>query len=84
MLPLLLFELTWKAVWLVAFAFPRWLDGHARRGDADHDLRDLARRGPDPLVIPWRYVWANYVARPGDPWALAPRRRRGEATPEEI
>ena len=74
MIPLLLFELTWKAIWLAAFAAPRWLDG-----TLDEAMRttifDTALGAVLLFVIPWRYVWANYVARPGDPWRL---RRSGQ------
>lgn len=67
MIPLLLFELTWKAIWLAAFAAPRWLDG-----TLDDAMRtsiiETSVGAILIVVIPWRYVWANYVARPGDPW----------------
>lgn len=67
MLPLLLVELTWKIIWLTAFALPRWLDG-----TLDEGMRSTAFETSLGaillLVIPWRYAWANYVARPGDPW----------------
>ena len=69
MIPLLLVELTWKAIWLTAFALPRWLDG-----TLDEAMRttifETSLGAVLILVIPWRYVWANYVARPGDPWNL--------------
>jgi hypothetical protein len=67
MIPLLLFELTWKVIWLAAFAAPRWLDGTV---DAAMQT-SIIETGVGLIllfVIPWRYVWANYVARPGDPW----------------
>lgn len=67
MIPLLLFELTWKAIWLAAFAAPRWLEG-----TLDDAMRtsiiETAAGAILLVVIPWRYVWSNYVARPGDPW----------------
>jgi hypothetical protein len=67
MLPLLFVELTWKIVWLVAFALPRWLDG-----TLDAAMRSTAFETSLGavliLVIPWRYVWANYVVKTGDPW----------------
>jgi hypothetical protein len=69
MIPLLLFELAWKAIWLAAFALPRWLDG-----TLDAAMRssvfDTALGAVLLLVIPWRYVRAHYVAKPGDPWKL--------------
>jgi hypothetical protein len=67
MIPLLLLELTWKVIWLAAFAAPRWLEGTV---DAAMQT-SIIETGVGLillLVIPWRYVWANYVARPGDPW----------------
>ena len=76
MLPLLLVELTWKVVWLAAFALPRWLDG-----TLDEAMRttvfETSLGAVLLLVIPWRYVWANYVIRPGDPWTF--RRSGNEA-----
>ena len=69
MLPLLFVELSWKIVWLAAFALPRWLDG-----TLDAAMRttmfETALGAVLILVIPWRYVWAHYVIAPGDPWTL--------------
>ena len=76
MIPLLLFELIWKAIWLVAFAGPRWLDGTLDEGMRS-TIFDTSLGLVLILVIPWRYVWANYVTRPGDPWTL--RRSVNEA-----
>ena len=72
MVPLLLLELTWKVIWLVAFALPRWLDGtlsEAMRTSVFETSFGLVLL----FVIPWRYVYANYVVRPADPWTF----RRG-------
>ena len=69
MLPLLLVELTWKVIWLTAFALPRWLDGTLDEGMRT-TIFETSFGAILFLVIPWRYLWANYVARPGDPWAF--------------
>ena len=76
MLPLLLVELTWKVIWLAAFALPRWLDGTLDEGMRT-TVFETSLGAVLILVIPWRYVWANYVIRPGDPWAF--RRSVNEA-----
>jgi hypothetical protein len=69
MVPLLLFELAWKVIWLVAFAMPRWLDGTLDAGMRG-SIFDTSLGLVLILVIPWRYVYANYVAGSGDPWKL--------------
>ena len=69
MLPLLLVELVWKAIWLAAFALPRWLDGSLDEGMRT-TIFETSFGAILLLVIPWRYLWANYVAKPGDPWTL--------------
>ena len=67
MLPLLLFELIWKAIYLIAFALPLWF-AHQITPAAAGDIR--ACLGVVILVplIPWRYVFAHYVLRRGDRW----------------
>ena len=67
MLPLLFFEMAWKAIWLVAIAFPLW---QARGLDADTlDTVQACLVGLIfPIIIPWRYVFANFALAAGDRW----------------
>jgi len=67
MLPVLLFELIWKSIWLGVVAYPAWA---ADRMDAGTTATAFAcLMGVVFLVvIPWPYVFATYVARPGDRW----------------
>lgn len=69
MLPLLLVELIWKVIWLAAFALPRWLDGSLDEGMRT-TIFETSFGAILLLVIPWRYLWANYAAKAGDPWTL--------------
>ena len=68
MLPLLLFELVWKTVWLVAIALPLWTAGQIDAGTAETILACGLGLVIFPLVIPWPYVLAEFVRRPGDRW----------------
>jgi hypothetical protein len=68
MLPLLLFELLWKAIWLVAVALPLW-SAHQLDPDTMETVKAcLMGIVLCPIVIPWPYVLANYVKKPGDRW----------------
>ena len=69
MLPLLLFELIWKSIWLAAIALPLW---SANRIDPD-TMESIRACAPGlvifPLAIPWPYVLARFVREPGDRWS---------------
>lgn len=68
MLPLLLFELAWKSVWLFAFGLAQWQSGRPPATFGD-DLFAIAMGVVlMPIVIPWGYVWRRYVRRSGDRW----------------
>lgn len=71
MLPLLLFELLWKVIWVLASVLPMWqgpgLDGYA----SETLFECLIGIVLLPLVIPWRYVVAHYLKQPGAPWTNA-------------
>lgn len=67
MLPLLLFELIWKIIWLVAFAQPLWRAGQIDAATAQ-TLKDCMAAIILPVVIPWGYVWTHYVRKRGDRW----------------
>lgn len=70
MLPLLIFELLWKSVWVLAFGLRLW---------------SANRLGPDTgqtlnecifsivvilLVTPWGYVFRHYLRAPGEQWRM--------------
>jgi hypothetical protein len=64
MLPLLLLQLSYKAVWLLAVALPMWSVVRST------DLTRAMAIGVivDVVCIPWAYVLANYVKARGDRW----------------
>ena len=67
MLPLLIYEVLWKLIWLLGFALPLWL-GNQFDAAAQQSFFEIA-----PIVviipfIPWRYIIANYLKKPGDRW----------------
>lgn len=67
MLPLLLFEVTWKTAWLLGFALPLW---QANRLDAD-TLQSVWACAMVVIVIPilpWRHLIDTYIRQPGDRW----------------
>lgn len=67
MIPLLFFELVWKGLWLGFVALPLYLNGSLDAGRASTAFDCLV--GLIFLVlIPWDYVFANYIARKGDRW----------------
>ena len=78
MLPLLLFELVWKSIWVVAIGLPLWL-----RHGFDVATRETWNDCLFGLVlcavaIPWRYLLAQYALMPGDRWT---RQRAGAPVP---
>ncbi len=66
MMPIFLFEIVWKTLWLIDYGAPQWLagTGSPRLG------RDLFEIGffplPIALIIPWGYVWRRFVKRTAD------------------
>jgi hypothetical protein len=67
MLPLLLFELVWKAIYLIAFALPLSLAHQINEATAEDIGACLMVVIFIPL-IPWRYVLSRYVLMQGDRW----------------
>jgi hypothetical protein len=68
MLPLLMFELAWKTVWLVAFGLQQWSAGQMPATFGE-DIKAIAGGVIlMPLVIPWGYVWRHYVKASADRW----------------
>jgi len=67
MLPLLLFEMIWKAIYLIAFALPLW-NAHQVTAAAAEDIKACLMVVIFIPLIPWRYVFARYVVQHGDRW----------------
>ena len=68
MLPLLMFELGWKSIWMIAYGLPQWSAGQLPPTFAEDFFNIGWGVVLMPLVIPWGYVWRHYVKRPGARW----------------
>jgi hypothetical protein len=67
MLPVLLFELTWKAIYLIAFALPLW-SAHQITAAVAEDIKAVLIAVIFIPLIPWGYVFRHYVLKRGDRW----------------
>lgn len=68
MIPILLFEFTWKSIWAIFFGLPQWSSGvgSPRLGQDLFDIGFFAIIFG--LLIPWTYVWRHYVRAPAERW----------------
>jgi hypothetical protein len=67
MLPILLFEVGWKLLWLGVVALPLWLDDRLE-GATRTQTGTILWVVIIIAVIPWRHVVADYVTAPTEPW----------------
>lgn len=71
MLPLLMFEFAWKAIWMLDFGLPQWFSGQTPPTFAEDFFNVGVGVILMPIVIPWGYVRRHYVKAPGDRWSNA-------------
>src|SRR4051812_42185701 len=72
MLPILLFELLWKTIWLIDYGLPQWMAG-VNTIQFTEDFKAIAIFPVIViLVIPWGYVFRHYLKKPGARWRKAP------------
>jgi hypothetical protein len=64
MLPLLMFEFAWKAIWLFDYGMPQWTSGQIPPTWPEDFKAIVAGVILMPIVIPWGYVYRHYVKMP--------------------
>lgn len=67
MLPLLLWELAWKTIWLLAAALPAWAAGRLE-GPTRSVAMQCSMVVIVALAIPWRHVVERYGRQRGERW----------------
>jgi hypothetical protein len=68
MLPLLFFELLWKLMWVLGWGLPLWFSQQLSPDSQETLISTLMGVVLVPLVLPWGYVFKQYVTAPGDHW----------------
>jgi hypothetical protein len=67
MLPILLFEVAWKLLWLGVVALPLWRDGNLT-GATLVQTQAILFVIPIIAVVPWRFAFRQFVLTRGDRW----------------
>jgi hypothetical protein len=68
MLPILLFEVVWKLIWLLAYGLPQWQSG-VRSAQWSEDIILIGAASIlGVLIIPWTYVFRHYLKAPAERW----------------
>lgn len=66
MLPLLIFELVWKTIWLLVIAYPLWRNGAMTPAVEGTAMACLMGIVLTPLVLPWRHLAHHYFSKPAE------------------
>ncbi len=67
MLPILLFEVAWKAIWIAVVGLPQLVSADMSP-QASSVLFNCSFVVVVAAVIPWEYAWRRCANTPGDPW----------------
>ena len=67
MLPILLFEVAWKLIWLGVVALPLWSHGNLT-GATREQAAAVLWVAIVIAVVPWRHVVSQFVLARGDRW----------------
>ena len=68
MMPLLIFEFTWKLIWVLAVWLPAYLSPTLDPDTAHAFPAIFPGVLVVSLVLPWGYLWRIFVMTPGDRW----------------
>jgi hypothetical protein len=68
MMPLLIFEFTWKLIWVLASWLPPYLAHTLDPDIADSFPGIVSGVVLVPRLLPWGYLWKTYLTTPGDRW----------------
>lgn len=66
MLPLMLYEIAWKTIWIVLIAGRAYMAGKWTP-DIEGLFNDCIGIVIAYFIVPWRYVWARYIKQPMEP-----------------
>ena len=60
-LPIVIFMVFYKTLWLIVVAYPLWRDGILAGSPADEMAHIFIGAPFIALIIPWKYVFINYI-----------------------
>jgi hypothetical protein len=66
MLPLMLYEIAWKTIWMILIAGRAWMTDKWTP-DIEGLFYDCVGIIIAYFIVPWRYVWARYFVQPMEP-----------------
>lgn len=67
MLPLMLYEVAWKTVWILLIAFRAFLNNRLTP-EMERLFFECIGIVIVYLIMPWRHVWMTYIKQPMEPW----------------
>ncbi len=80
MLPVLFFELAWKALWLIVYARPLRAANALGPDAADTMMNCILGVVVVLVAVPWGYVFRRYVTGAGERWGRRAEEPRGVGT----